>query len=801
MVKIIGLDESGSFNFNDGEMNFIGGFTYEVDDFENEKAKLNKYFLDICEGYNEDMNLRRVNNHDMKNYQVKYPFSLHGSAIVFYDANANMRKITKNNRGKDNLYGRRVNNFKEYLTNKILSYLKKKSNFKIYTLLDTNESTGVKEIKSNLLDLSVGQNLYNSMALQAIFNQIYYVLEEKKQKYCLEIATRAPEGNDGDDLYFINTRTDDNGNVRQYIQSTVSETYRAGLNVFLKEKVKNGSRTESYKMDVLSANYWNDEEEKLTPFHYLADLVCGYIRDLFDDQKEQIDNRLVISVFKLENDKLKKIMEKQDNNIEIRTYGKCDEILCRMIESIDNSNLVDYFDELYDLKHISEEEDKCKGFYDQVWVEKTAEYLERKLKQDDYKQAFVGNILEDVARIEKYLRGKNEYEKGLFISLEYIGLIGKINRDFDDYERGKSRCKALFKLHDCAMSGYNHRGSIEKVKEHMDECEKYERYVSGEENIAHDIRTMSYYFNRIMIKELLEKIQPVQRRIDYMMRMDNELYPEAGENNKLAGKVYSSLGQAYGFLKQYDKSKENFEKALRCFDEDADFNITDSYYLHLLIENQDYRGYSARANRYFDGNGSLYKQMEAIFEKRREQLVVKDSYKLFVYVKAFNVFYAADNNNAYIIDSLLQRLFKIVNDQVVNLQYDDIHPWELIYKHLLEIMIKMEYCDFNLLLNGNADENDENVLICRYIKDKMFDGISNADKTIKMIELNSRFQMIYEYVPIIRNESIDQLNDDRKIIDDNDLQLFKEYFGDDIGSKTVEELKKLLDEKVTYTYH
>lgn len=818
-VRIIGLDESGSFNYNSGEMNFIGGFAYDVEDIEQEKKNINQLFMGICEEFNRtvDDDIRKHVPNRGNNHKVVYPYSIHGSKMVFFKE-GNLEKPVQRNQAGD-----RPKCFLKLLEERVVQYLSKQTNCKIYVFLDINEIVGERKNVSNLFDLKQEQNLYNTMALQAVFNQVYYVMEDIQNKYCLEIATRTLPG-EGGDLYA--EVPNEEKDKEPHIVSTVQETYRAGINVFLREKNCAKSSSE-YKLHVRSAKYTSSnkdkngiircydtiDEKELTPFQYMADIVCDYIRFLFKRYKDSDNNNAqYISIAKLKELNLSSNIKgirhirqiRNDLNlpvIEIRAFSKCDELLCAMIECIDNRDLVNYFDLVYDLENLDESVYICKEFYKNVWKAKAEKYLNSKFEDESNKKAWVSNILVDVSRIEKYLRGKDEYEKGLYISLEYIALISRFAQIFSSTDDMNNRNKALFRLHDCAMSGYSHRGSVIEVKEHMEACKRYERNISVEEKMVFINRCMSYYFNSLEIEKIFEKIQEVRQWTEQVENIYNNIFGNDDVISTLNGKYFSSIGQAYAFLGEYDKSKENFEKALRCLEADAEnYMITYSFYLHMLLEQGNRDEYQRNAERYFGTQNGLESMLEKIFEQDQDRWMINNRFMLYVYIKAFNIFYSDDEFNRYILDSLLERLLKIENNRVVSFHLDNIHPWELIYKHLLDSMIKLNCCDINALLNGTADKNDKMVKYCIYVKDKVFNGIPNANWTIKLIQFNSRFQLFYKYVEDIRDKTIKQLYEN-SIIDGEDLNTCKEYFGEDIFEKTANEFKRILDKKVTYMYH
>lgn len=187
---------------------------------------------------------------------------------------------------------------------------------------------------------------------------------------------------------------------------------------------------------------------------------------------------------------------------------------------------------------------------------------------------------------------ESAYEKGLYIAEKIVPLI-------ENAREYRGQKKALFDVYDIILRGYNHRGAMEKTKKYIETCEIYKGAVGIEDYIAHTLRTMVFYFNSLDFESALEAGLELDKAVKELKKAYKACYETStlisqsiivhgndAQNFQftLAGKLWSSIGQAYGFLKKYSSAQRYFIKALKEFDINSDdYNITMSHYLQLLI--------------------------------------------------------------------------------------------------------------------------------------------------------------------------------------------------------------------------
>ena len=146
----------------------------------------------------------------------------------------------------------------------------------------------------------------------------------------------------------------------------------------------------------------------------------------------------------------------------------------------------------------------------------------------------------------------------------------------------------------------NHKGDYLNAELSAKKCIEYSNYVSVEDYL--EIRNMVTVF-------LLDKgdyygaVSFTEETILYeemLVDLRKELYPDSPKVFIRYAKSLSQLGQCYSYVQDYDKGKNAFLKALDLFGEDrVNYQITLSYYLHLLIEIKDLEKYEEYAELYF----------------------------------------------------------------------------------------------------------------------------------------------------------------------------------------------------------
>ncbi len=765
MARIIALDEMGDFENRKNGVRFVGGFICEVNNREFESRKIERFLKNCClrfnDGYVRDKHLE---------YHIVYPNSLHGSGDVFfkmnpfYDGKKSKRKWLKLPKEMNDAYLEAKKEFHFFLQKEVTCYFNK-NNYQIYAFIypyiknDYMEKTG----ETNLLDMNQGSNLYERMAILSLYNQVFYYVGEESEEYDFEIATRTLNYRNASDERMYQVYINSAGQKKSSITNT--STFKTAFSTMLYEKQKNKKFQDAgYFFHVASVNY-NNEHIGTTPFLYLADIACGCIRTCI--QKKFMIG-INTKVNRITSNGLLQIM--REWGYQFRIYGMPEIYFRSMIEAVKNVQIAEYYAQQYELDHMEEE---YQILYKNYWEKKLTDYFEKMFHDnEDYRQLFYNRMSLYYAEIEQYMGYRKVfYEKGMYIASQLRNCLEKS-------ENFQEKGKYMFRMNDVILRGYSHRGAIEGIRKSIIECEKYKNDVDAEEYITHSLRVLNFYFNAMDYNQVLISGLSMVKLVSHMKKaykmvrdMSQELSQEIisspnvtiDVNYIVSGRLYSIIGQAYGFLKQYENAKYYFEMALKEFSNDiANYSITLSYYLHLMIANKKQEAYERLAVKYFDGKITLEEQLAYVAEK--------DDYALFVFIKAFRVFYAKDAKYYGVLKELLE---------LIQNKKTDSHPWELIYKNLYESVLSLETM--------------EGVEKYEYLRKRAVNCIKYPDSTIIMI------QMAFEAEQIANSDSGAYQKMAEDYFDKERIRICR-YFGKVTDKITFRKMMEIFKEKITYMY-
>lgn len=769
--RIIALDEVGDFEDRKGGIRFVSGFSYDAQAVEEEREEAVKCLENYCSDFNNS-------EFKGKKYKVSYPGCLHYSAKDIF-------RTEEGNKVEENIASDLEKRFKEGLQNQVIEFIKKKKGV-LYAFADPYVTAGDVDRSmgsSNLTDMKTGATLYERMAMLAVYNQLFYSMDEECPEYYLELATRSrafseKEKKEWSAKYSSSVKKEGSEFYCYYITDT--STYRTAIACLLYENnISEKYLNAKYNFNVKSATY-NEGTAELA-FIYMADIVCAYIREkmqqVFGFNKNTTEN-------KVDPEKLIDFCNgdsiKSRVPIQIRIYDESDSLFRQMVKAVKNGELDRYYAIKYDM---TSSDGLYKGFYLKYWVPRLEKYMSnRLLPRKDYVKK-VQSLMPEYLSYTIGFMGSREiaYEKGLFVA---EGLVAIITRaEFNDY---RDRNKTLFYFYDVILRGHNHRGAISVSKKYIQKCEEYKGYVGIEEYIEHTLRTMQFYFNSlqfgeaveagILLGDIIKQLKQVYKTFYENSNLITQMIVEDDNTSSdiklpLAGKVFSTIGQAYGFNNEFHSSWLYFRKALNEFDINSeDYRITLSHALHVSIARGRKKDYEEQAVIYFRTAG-LWEQMEAAFKER-------NAFPLFVYIKAFNIFYAKDKGNLYILKELLNRIGSsewLKNNELKDRE----HPWELIYKNLYEAVLKQK---------KSICPDDHG-----YLKERVLTCIAHPDATIKMIQIFAKIQFIMLEDPDSNGYFMEDC------LSDEEVAVCRQFV-DVADETTLEELWIALKSKVTYAY-
>lgn len=775
-MRLLALDESGVFegeNMNKG-LRFVGGCSKEINNYEKEKEKIRNFFTSL------EMKCNKKLSEEGERYVVIYPYSFHGSWVSLFEPED---KDNETNRGSDVIEV--IYNDKKYVSVsdqrtkpcnyiaiKIASALKAatkqflhEEGYDIFAFLDPGNHSDI--IRSNLMNLSEGANLYERQAVLTIITQLYFSLYDINDKCRLEIATRTVSNKHlSSDLYDISTGTKENDIEKSRTRITSKQLYKTAIATFMYERgdLLNKSKEIDYIFDVRSSNYTRDSKDS-TELLYLADFTCGIIKHELDIVRKKHG-----AESELTGDMLMELA--RNSRIPIRLFDQVEVLYKAMLDAINNCEIDKYYSSKYDIL-IMPDKNGFNRYYIDFWGEKTDKYLLEKLENTSYANEFTARINECIQRTEGFMSIRTiEYDKGMYIAQKLCTLVEK-------YVKSNEKNKYLFNLNDIILRGYNHRGSVKETKLQIEKCEIYKDAVSCEEYIAHLNRSLNVFINNFEFKKALDisrllETQAYSLKLTYNSISKNanilvsqEMTGESddatnSEKYPLLGKVYSCTGQIYAFMNDPIQSEVRFKKALAEFEVGSpDYNITLSYYLLMLADRKMKPEYEMLASNYF-GSDVLEEQMEVALRKQM--------FTLSLFLKSYRQFYNTKSNLSF-----LNRITEFLLNKNGSLY----HPWELIYKNLYLCLL-----DF---------QNDFPAETLQDIRKRAIFVDENFETTLKIIHANA-------VIEIMEKENRQLPDENAEIyIDKSCLEACAEVFNLNPHINLLE-LKTILSKNVLYSY-
>lgn len=839
-MHIIGLDESGQFeNQNTPDIRFVGGYVFDEDktnDIVTLKKELSNIFQDTCDIFTKECHKDTISDleiaeiaSDMKlplekmddSYEFVYPLSLHleNTQTIFKKSNEdkNAAVYLPVFTYTDKTLKAWCLVFKEKLKRLSLEYIRQK-NGRFFCLLYPNPtiSFDIDMYNSNILHFKSGANLYEYMTQLAFLNQLVYGFEKADNNYFLEFATRKLQGILMNN--YENYQPDANSSRKVdesewYYQITVPSTYKSILALTLSDPDFYNSKYKdaNYHLNVLPIKYHTGNikqriptQKEQTPFHYLADIVCGIIlqqiRNITDKDTQKIDSSQLETISKI------KLSDTSWVSLDLRVLNECEHVFRKMIKAIHKIDLVQYYEASYELKNLKEKKQtlKTKQFYLNYWLKKSNIFLTEKMTENNYFKAVVSRLPEYCYTLKRYMTVEAKYAIGLYVAENLIQHIVSL-----DEKTKNSLGHIMFTLYDICLRGYNHEGSSERAAQVIAQAEYYAQSVSLDDYIDYSIRCLQYYFNRLDFNAALTKASNLESLAKPYLATCQQLYakskeiidsiafPSNGMNNQSSGliaKIYSNIGQACSYLTQ-EGEQENFsptigklsahkafKMALDIYDnlnDRGNYLISLSHYLHFLCHIKDQTEYEEYAPQYL-GSSNLVEQFNMIKEIENK---FSARFCLRVYLKSILVFYAD------IIFSLKTNS-DIITDIInyVEENYQDEHPWSLICANLYEILWK------NAKSKGKTLDSKYDTF---YKKATQITKQAEDQDTIDIIKLRFKIHIALLNDPSLAN------NDANSYLESSDFFVIKKFNikeYDTSKSISLKNLYTILNKYVCYEY-
>ena len=393
---------------------------------------------------------------------------------------------------------------------------------------------------------------------------------------------------------------------------------------------------------------------------------------------------------------------------------------------------------------------------------------------------------------------------------------GRLLYVFETLENNRSHLldKATeYHLYDLGISAYTHIGDPYKAEECFKKCLKLANNVEDSDLRESKNRMITVYNDQFRFKDaeamaagaLEVNIEEFDRKsrsgilgfAKYLKslfgskkdeRIIDQIAPPT--MRKTSYKAWSSLGQVYAF-ERAPEAEECFIKVLDVLKEDKmnDYYITLSYLLQLYIETGEQTKYEEYAKDFFNGETNIEKQLKYLISEgtkvRNPRFSLK--YALFLYIKAFYVFYRTEKK----YQKLLRELAHIDDTVRKHIPKDRWHeslltghPWEIIYKYaaLLETCdTETKYDRSNRRKIKESVRNEKAFIIDRVID---FGDIEYKKQRMQLFPDQPNYVKDYE-------KSIVALW--KRMVDNNCI------IGD--AEASVSEIEEILSNYFTYMYH
>lgn len=812
-VRIISLDETGKFEHlwdeesNTKDFRCVGGVLVDVplrkdntitnslinESIENELNKVYTFLCKLIEDFNQTI----------QEYEVIMPDSLHlgdvclletatGKLINKYYYNDNGNSVKDDSDKRNKIRGRFIKFVQENTTRFLFD-----NNYIPYGFILSKDQIEIDDINtSNIVDYRVGANLYEEMVINAVENNLFYDIREDVRYASIRMATRVFNPDEEEvGLYDVTKR---GGKIKGFITNTnfIKTALMHKINdiSFANNKIDVSFDVEKidYRNESrLNETDWKNKQKELA-FHYLSDIVCGILRYKYAYGKhgvlmEGFDNKYY------EHELVEMSKDLNDEGYEIRFISESDRMFNRMYECVQKGALVDYYSIKYDferrIRDKRPEISLVSKFYYEKKLPGLEKHLNERLDSDNYKEVII-NKLPELYSLNNGLMGnpENKYEKGRYIALNMCNILETIE---DKIKSDRYRDSYFFRFMDIVIRGFNHRGEISSLEPYLKQCNELGYSVGVEEYIDHRQRAIQFYFNSMQYDYIIKEYykNAIGSYVDGKWNFsDIENLKESmklisGRHNQgilFIGKIKSSLAQALAF-ERMSNAEIFFKEALEEMNGDkGNRDITLSYMLHHYLDmaqksNRELykEKYEKEGAEYFgvEVDSFTVSGLEKIFDVVMGNLKKNADlrFALFLFVKSIKVFYLEEYNNDKNFIGFIDKMSESILDHVSEIN-DMIHPWQLIFINMFEILNK----------TGNKAKD-------RYF-DKIVDSLRVINNGPTITAIITKFKLDYM--------------DNYVVSKDKDAIKLKEIPGfEEIEKKSNEEVKKQLEKKLTYMYN
>ncbi len=674
----LSLDEAGVFEhyakekFSDSKTKFIGGLIYDdngiAGETEKEKRRIVAYYSAVID---------TLNNQEEGIF--RFPNDIHSD-------------------GKNN---RKVGNAKELINNTLQEFIQA-GTFQAKELIDSNGNTFetrkgkyivcavVKSTKGKTSEFETGDdsffndtkaaNLYYHMASEVVEHFIIRnPLYPKISDLSIDVATRESKPFDKKNAEYMELGFSERERIvekqnmwdeelpdkgtsdkksKEYSYALMNgDIFRTILTEQLFDAREKSINICDFKVRSIT---YRSNRAKSQAFLYLADSICSYL---------SCQNRDDVSmVFSLAN-------ELNPGQNLIFVYDDIDIYFKRAWQDVEIKEYYDALKELYKIKIAKTKEAKI---YKDYWIK----YIEDEIIKEI--TIHLSARKDPHALVEALQELRTSYMTNMLVPDEAQYIFKVLERATREIKDEKKYSKILYQLNDVGVVSNCHSGDIKAAVKYFKCCEKYAFSIDLEEYI----RTRNRYCNALIDSFDYEDAIKVARVTVELAGGLYELSKKVLGNRRKGqfgkteyGKTLSQIGQIAAFLQKED-ALGFFNDALDLLqDEIANTKITESYKLHYLIDCGKKEEYKLAMVDYNDGVESISNQIKTMrLNWSSENINI--SFALYMYLKGIDRFYSDEELMTVWED------IKCLESEIDDNRKNN-HPWELIYKYLGFIAIRM----------------------------------------------------------------------------------------------------------------
>lgn len=612
----------------------------------------------------------------------------------------------------------------------------------------------LKNIKGDFFDDETASNTYYHMASEVVEHIIFHnPLYPNGMQLRLDIATRQSGMLTEEEAKVykeMGARKNDNTSTEEQVQFSImnADVFRT----ILTEQMLNerSNKVEINQFKVKSISYYKKKSYREHVFLYMADTICSFLTyQIGDDDVAEVRKRA------------QRLINRKNL---IFAYDEIDLYFKRAWQDME---VKEYYDALKEIYRIDISKSTVAQLYRDYWCS----YIKDRIKSET--KRCVDLNIEPHALSEAISELRSSFATNTLNLSENDYIFRVLEQAAKPMANNFRYGEIMYALSDVGVFVNCQKGEFKKAEKWFKECEKYSQSVSVEDYI----RTRNQYTNALMdsfaYEDAIRILRVTLELAEGLYDLSKKVMGGRRKNQfgQLAlGTTLSQAGQAAAFLGD-EEALDFFDEAMGLMRDDIDNRkITESYRLHYLIEKGDKEAFKVAMADYNDGFTTLKSQIKTI-RIMSEKEAVNISYALYVLLKGLDRFYTNSE-----ISKVWNDLRKLV-DSVDDIRKLD-HPWQLIYKYMAMIAIRM----------------DERTIAKKYMEKISDISTKNNDSLVRAISLYGEAK-VTEALGDVKDADEKYTKLFKKM--ENDFQLFKP---EGVQVSGTEEKKRYLNSKMCYMF-